>query len=147
MKHPTVVDRSAPVLATLDIEIGAPRDTVWRLQTDVNAWPSWQTDITEAHLDLPFAEGVSFDWSTYGMAITSTVYVLDEGSRIIWGGGGNGITAIHEWTFTEVPAGVRVATTESFAGDPVEADPAAMQGLLDQSLRSWLEHLRNVAEQ
>ena len=147
MKHPTDVDRNAPVIANLHIDIDAPCDTVWRLHTDVNAWPSWQTDITEARLDQPLAEGASFDWSTYGMAITSTVYALDEGSRILWGGEGNGIAGIHEWTFTDMPNGVRVTTTESFAGDPVEADTATMQALLDQSLQSWLERLKATAEQ
>jgi hypothetical protein len=88
---------------------------------------AWQTDITEARLDQPLAEGASFDWSTYGMVITSTVYALDEGFRILWGGQGNGITGIHEWTFTEVPNGVRVTTAESFTGGPVEADTATMQ--------------------
>ena len=147
MNHPTDVDRNAAVIATLHIDIEAPRDAVWRLHTDVNGWPSWQTDITEARLDQPLAEGASFDWSSFGMAITSTVYAFDEGSRILWGGEGNGITGIHEWTFSDVPNGVRVATTESFAGGPVEADAATMQGLLDHSLRAWLERLKVTAEQ
>lgn len=30
MKSPTDVDRSAPVLTDLDIEVAAPRDVVWR---------------------------------------------------------------------------------------------------------------------
>jgi hypothetical protein len=71
---------------------------------------------------------------------------LDEGSRILWGGEGNGITGIHEWTFTDAPSGVRVTTTESFAGDPVEADTTTMQGLLNQSLKAWLERLKATAE-
>jgi hypothetical protein len=75
------------------------------------------------------------------------VYALDDGSRILWGGEGDGITAIHEWTFADVSDGVRVATTESLAGDAVEADAAGMQRLLDQSLQSWLEHLKATAEQ
>jgi hypothetical protein len=37
-------------------------------------------------------------------------------------------------------------TTESFAGAPVEADVAGMQGVLDGSLVSWLNHLKNAAE-
>lgn len=146
MNYPSDVDRNAPVLANVEIDIDAPRDTVWRLHTDVNAWPSRQTDITEAHLDQPLAVGASFNWTTYGMAITSSVYAIDEGSRILWGGEGNGITGIHEWTFTDAPSGVRVTTTESFAGDPVETETTTMQGLLNQSLKSWLERLKATAE-
>jgi hypothetical protein len=58
----------------------------------------------------------------------------------------NGITGIREWTPADSPTGVRVTTTESFAGDPVAADIANMQALLDQSLQSWLQHLKDAAE-
>ena len=76
------------------------------------------------------------------MAITSTVYEMQQGTRILWGGDANGITGIHEWTFTDSPTGVHVTTTESFAGAPVEADVSDMQMLLDQSLVAWLEQLK-----
>lgn len=80
------------------------------------------------------------------MTITSTVYAVDEGSRILWGGSTGDITGIHEWTFTDTPNGVEVTTTESFSGPAVTADPATMQTLLDQSLTSWLEQLKTTAE-
>jgi hypothetical protein len=114
MATPTDVDRDAPVLTDLAIDINAPPDRVWRLHTDVNVWPTWQPDITNATAEEPLRTGASFSWSTYGMDITSTVYVLDEGARILWGGTANGITGVHEWTFADSPGGVRVTTTESF---------------------------------
>ena len=97
-------------------------------------------------IDQPLKPGATFNWSTYGMDITSTVYALNEGSRILWGGTANGITGIHEWTFTDRPSGVHVTTTESIAGEPVAADVANMQTLLDQPLRSWLQQLKVAAE-
>jgi hypothetical protein len=39
-----------------------------------------------------------------------------------------------------------VTTTEFFAGDPVSADVAGMQGQLDASLVAWLDYLRSTAE-
>jgi hypothetical protein len=146
MENPTEVDHSAPVLTNLEIDVAAPRDAVWRLHTDINAWPTWQKDITDAALEPPLAAGASFSWTTYGMAITSTVYAINEGSRILWGGTANEITGIHEWTFADTPSGVHVTTTESFADEPVAADVTNMQALLDQSLRSWLEQLKATAE-
>ena len=119
---------------------------MWRLHCDVNAWPTWQSDIEEASLDQDLTPGASFSWSTYGMAITSTVYDVQQGTRILWGGDANGITGIHEWTFADSPTGVRVTTTESFAGAPVEADVSNMQALLDQSLTAWLQQLKTAAE-
>ena len=146
MVTPTDVDRDAPVVAALAIDIDASRDRVWRLHTNVNAWPTWQPDIADATAEEPLRPGASFEWSTYGMDITSTVYALDEGVRILLGGTANGITGVHEWTFADSPSGVHVTTTESSAGEPVAADVDNMQALLDQSLQSWLQHLKDAAE-
>jgi hypothetical protein len=146
MTIPTAVDRSAPVLAHHEIDVQAPLETVRRLHLDVNAWPSWQTDITEAHLDGTLRPGASFDWTSFGFPVTSTMYEMVEPARLLWGGTAGGITGVHEWTFTETPSGVRVTTTESFAGEPVQADPAGMQAALDASLVGWLGHLKVAAE-
>jgi len=143
---PTDVDRTAPVIAVHEIEIEAPLDTVWRLHTDVNAWPTWQTEITDAHIEGTLEPGRSFDWTSYGFSVTSTVYELDERSRVLWGGTSGGITGVHEWLFSETPNGVKVTTSESFSGEPVEADAAGMQTVLDTSLVAWLGHLKAAAE-
>ncbi len=142
----TDVDRAAPVIAVHEIDIEAPLDTVWRLHSEVDAWPTWQTDITAAHIDGALEPGVSFDWTSYGFSVTSTVYDLTERSRVLWGGTSGGITGVHEWLFSETPSGVHVTTTESFAGEPVEADAPGMQSVLDASLISWLGHLKVAAE-
>jgi hypothetical protein len=39
-----------------------------------------------------------------------------------------------------------VITTESWAGDPVDADPTGMQTILDNSLIAWLTRLKQKAE-
>lgn len=146
MDTPTDVDRSAPVLAHHEVEIRAPLDTVWQLHIHINDWPSWQEAITEAHLDGPFEPGSSFDWSSYGFAVTSQIYEVADRSRTLWGGTAEGITGIHEWVFAETDGGVRVTTYESFAGDPVSADVEGMRGQLDASLVAWLGYLRSAAE-
>ena len=146
MATPTDVDKSAPVLAHHEVEISASLDTVWRLHIDVNKWPSWQEAITEAHIDGPFEPGNSFEWSSYGFGVTSQIYEVSDRSRTLWGGTAGGITGVHEWVFARTHGGVRVTTNESFAGDPVSADVAGMQGQLDASLVAWLDYLRSAAE-
>jgi hypothetical protein len=78
--------------------------------------------------------------------VTSTVYDLAERSRVLWGGTSGGITGVHEWLFSETQSRVHVTTTESFAGEPVEADAPGMQTVLDASLVAWLGHLKVAAE-
>ena len=126
-------DRNAPVLAHHEIDISAPVSRVWALHQDVNAWPTWQSDITAAQLKGAFAPGESFTWTSFGFTVTSTVYPVQDQSRVLWGGTGDGITGVHEWVFTATPGGTHVETTESFAGAPVEADVAGMQRVLDGS--------------
>jgi hypothetical protein len=52
----------------------------------------------------------------------------------------------HEWRFEPTAERVHVTTTESFAGDPVDADTAGMQTLLDNSMVTWLGRLKTEAE-
>jgi Polyketide cyclase / dehydrase and lipid transport len=143
---PTNVDTSAPVVARHEIDIKASLDSVWQLHIDVNSWPSWQRSITEAHMDGAFQPGSSFDWSSYGFAVTSHIYEVRDHSRTLWGGTAGGITGVHEWLFRETDEGVSVTTNESFAGDPVSADVDGMRQQLDASLVAWLEYLKSAAE-
>jgi uncharacterized membrane protein len=146
VSFPTGIDGNAPVRAHHEIDIHAPLDTVWRLHADVNSWPAWQTDITAARIDGPFQPGASFEWTSYGFTVISTIYAVDERARVLWGGTAGGITGVHEWVFSQTPTGVHVTTAESFAGEPVEADVTGMQPALDSSLVAWLGHLKAVAE-
>ena len=52
----------------------------------------------------------------------------------------------HEWLFECTEEGVHVTTSESFAGDPVNADSAGLQALLDGSLTAWLSRMKARAE-
>jgi len=147
MTTPTDIDRTAPVIVHHEIDINAPLDTVWRLHTDVNGWPAWQTDITAARLDGRFEPGASFTWTSYGFTVTSTIYAVAERARTLWGGAASGIMGIHEWVYRQTPTGgVHVTTHESFSGEPVAADAIRMQSALDKSLTDWLQHLKATAE-
>ena len=74
MSTPTGIDHAAPVIAQHEIEIRAPLEIVWRLHTDVNDWTTWQTDITASHADGPFEPGASFEWTSFGFSVRSTIY-------------------------------------------------------------------------
>jgi hypothetical protein len=57
---PTRIDGNAPVIAHHEIDISAPLSRVRGLHLDVNAWPTWQSDISAAELHGDFAPGGSF---------------------------------------------------------------------------------------
>jgi len=146
MTTPTDIDRKAPVMAHHQIDIAAPLERVWELHTNVGQWPAWNAEVSAATLDGPFVPGNSFTWTSYDFTVTSTIYDVEDRARTLWGGAALGIMGTHEWLFERTAQGVRVTTTESFAGDPVEADAAGMQAILDSSLTAWLTRMKTRAE-
>lgn len=142
----TSIDTAAAIVVRRDIRIDAPLSLVWDLHTGVNSWPAWQTDITAASAEHPLAPGVVFRWHTAGMTIDSTVYAIEAPHRLLWGGTAHGITGIHLWTFHEENGQVHAHTEESWDGEPVRADVENLRAALDGSLASWLDRLKEAAE-
>jgi len=140
------INTAAPVITRDEILIAAPVQTIWDIQTDVAAWPSWQADVDGAQAEGPLEVGSVFRWQTAGLDITSTVEEVDPPHRIVWGGPAQGIVAVHVWTLEPQEDGVLVRTEESWEGEPVSAQVETLQGALDASLRAWLENLKRTAE-
>jgi hypothetical protein len=102
--------------------------TVWRLQTDVERWPSWQPSVTSAERvgHGPLRAGSAFRWATpippgpatpaTELEITSTVGQLRRHACL-------------RWTGPQVDANVPTATE-----------------LLRGSLEGWLRDLKTAAE-
>lgn len=143
--HP---DENAPVITRKSLVINAPLNTIWKVQTDVENWPTWQPNITSLTKDTPGAlrSGSVFRWATEGLDITSTVKKVEHGKCLAWGGPAQGIDAIHVWTFTPVKGGVLVRTEESWTGAPVTANAATLQTALDTSLQNWVNNLKHESE-
>ncbi|NBC70740.1 Shy6-polyketide cyclase [Paenibacillus sacheonensis] len=140
------VDRDAPVIVHLSIEINAAPETVWRIQTGIEQWPTWQKDISRAQLAGSIAAGSTFRWETHGLDIVSTIREVVPMRRIVWGGPAHGIVGIHAWSITPASQGVLVHTTESWNGPAVTADPGGMRAALISSLADWLSALKTTAE-
>ncbi|MFJ6510642.1 SRPBCC family protein [Streptomyces sp. NPDC091406] len=156
------VDAKALVRARTETVIDAPLSTVWKLQTDVERWPGWQTHVTSMdRLDHgPFRPGSAFRWTTpippnpatpaTSLDITSTVEQLKRGSCIRWTGPAVGeglhIDGVHVWTFTPVRGGVLVRTEETHTGEQVDANVPYATEILQQGLDAWLGELKTAAE-
>jgi uncharacterized protein YndB with AHSA1/START domain len=143
------IDENAPVIARHSIVIHAPLEVVWRVHTDLESWPEWQSGVGSMELLTPgpLRPGSAFRWHVEGLDITSTVRQVVPQHRLVWGGPANGIVGVHVWEFTEQPGGgVLVRTEESWSGAPVEADIPYAQQALDSSLTTWLDNLRMRTE-
>jgi uncharacterized protein YndB with AHSA1/START domain len=140
------INRNAPVITRDAIVIAAPLSTVWKVLTDIAAWPEWQQDINRASLEGPLATGTVFHWSTAGLDIASTIGALVPQERIAWSGHAQGIMDVHVWRLTPLSNGVRVQTEGSWDGEGVQRERDRMQQALDRSIHSWLERLKLAAE-
>ncbi|WP_406214158.1 SRPBCC family protein [Streptomyces decoyicus] len=156
------VDPDALVRHRTETVINAPLRTVWKLQTNVERWPSWQPPVESVErLDHgPLRKGSAFRWTTplppnpstpaTSLEITSTVQQIKRNSCIRWTGPAIGeglrIDGVHVWNFTEVKGGVRVSTEETHTGDQVEADVPTATKILREGLEAWLRELKSAAE-
>ncbi|MEU7579849.1 SRPBCC family protein [Streptomyces sp. NPDC041068] len=157
------VDPKALVRYRTETVIHAPLSTIWKLQTDVESWPSWQSPVETAKRldDGPFGKGSAFRWTTPApptpttpattLEITSTVEQLKRKSCIRWTGPaiGEGLridNGVHVWNFTEVKGGVRVSTEETHTGDQIESNVPLATEILGKGLKGWLAELKTAAE-
>ncbi|NEB75390.1 polyketide cyclase /reductase [Streptomyces sp. SID14478] len=156
------VDPDARVRYRTQTVIHAPLRTVWKLQTDVARWPSWQAPVTSAErLDHgPLRAGSAFRWTTpvppnpatpaTSLSITSTVGQVKHDSCLRWTGPADGeglhIDGVHVWNFSKVKGGVLVRTEETHTGPQVDADVPAATRILADGLEGWLADLKAAAE-
>ncbi|MEV6423915.1 SRPBCC family protein [Streptomyces sp. NPDC051662] len=156
------VDPHALVRSRTETVIHAPLSTIWKLQTDVERWPTWQAPVeTVERLDHgPLRKGSAFRWTTpippnpatpaTSLEITSTVKQLKHNSCLRWSGPAIGeglrIDGVHVWNFTKVKGGVLVRTEETHTGDQVEADVPTATKILGDGLKGWMADLKTAAE-
>lgn len=157
------VDPTAKIRYRTETVIAAPLRTVWRIQTDVERWPSWQKPVLSSkRLDQgPLRPGSSFRWTTpiretalnpaTTLVVTSTVRQLRHQKCVRWDGPaiGEGLTideGVHVWTFTEAGGRVLVRTEETWRGQQVEQDVGFSTTALGAGLETWLADLKTVAE-
>ncbi|MEV1026899.1 SRPBCC family protein [Streptomyces sp. NPDC050264] len=156
-------DPDALVRYGTEILIHAPLSTVFRTQTDVERWPSWQDAVLSSErLDSgPLRPGSAFRWTTpvpatpatpaTTLTVTSTVQQLRRDDCVRWTGPatGEGIhidEGTHVWTFTKVKGGTLVRTEETWTGDQAEADVDLSTQALGAGLEIWLKDLKAAAE-
>ncbi len=140
------VDTKAPLWARKEIIIEAPLENVWNLQTTIENWPQWQSDITAAQLEGGLAVGSIFRWKAKGLKIVSTLHTVEPQHQIGWTGDSLGMFAIHNWTFTAQQQGTKVITEESLSGWMARLLKLFDSHFLEKSLEATLQTLKTTVE-
>jgi uncharacterized protein YndB with AHSA1/START domain len=106
------VNRQAPGVARDEVFVEASPQRVWALQTDMNSWPSWRSDVSRAELDGDLEVGSVFRWRSGGFGVASTIREVEPERRLVWTGKALGTRAVHAWVFEPREGGVLVRTEE-----------------------------------
>ena len=90
----------ADLFAHNAIIIDAPAETIWAKLVAAAAWPIWYSnasDVVVNDLSGTLSDGVTFNWTTFGLKIASTIAEYVPHSRIGWYGTGDQLRAYHTW--------------------------------------------------
>jgi len=143
MKH---INTNAPVQSTSSILINAHLKKVWTILTDINNWPTWNTDILRAKIDGPLHSGTSFDWKSGGVAIHSTLHTVEPHTHFGWYGKALGINGINNWTLHSVDGKTQVSVAESMEGPLPSLLKKWLNKTLQKQMQRWLAALRVECE-
>ena len=83
-----------------EIVIRAPAEQIWQHLIAATAWPWWYSNAANVIVNDPselLAASVTFDWTTFGLQISSTVAEFAPPVRLGWYGNGEGLRAYHTW--------------------------------------------------
>ena len=136
------IDTNAPLFAKKELFINAPVEKVWNIQTDIERWHEWQSDIASVNLDGELAPNTIFRWKASGLGIVSTLHTVNPNSEIGWTGVSLGMFAIHNWTFKEQDGGTFVITEESLSGWLASLFRLFDKNFLEKSLEASLQKLK-----
>lgn len=140
-----VIQADAPVKASLEIVMQAPPEKVWRILTDVNGWPKWEPDITEAQMAGPVARGTEFSWKMGGTRIRSRIALAEPNARLAWTGKAMMARAVHVWRLERVSGNkTLVKVDESMSGFALTLFYSSKD--LESSDRLWLNRLKTAVE-
>lgn len=141
------IHRDAPVVASYETFVDAPRSVVWTLQSDLETWPAWNPDVSSLQLNGPRAPGTEFRWKSGGLPIRSILQEVEPERRIGWTGRAPlGIRAVHTWSFEPENGGTLVRTEESFDGLLAKLFAGPMRRMLEGALERGVAALKAEAE-
>ncbi len=140
------IHEKAPAVARAQIEIAADPESVWRLLTDLERWPTWKSDVRSVALHGSLAPGSLFVWKTGPGTIRSTLQEVDPPRAIGWTGSTFGIKAIDVFRLEPRDGGTLVKEEESWEGLVVRLFAARLRRTLQSSIESGLAQLMAEAE-
>jgi hypothetical protein len=142
----------AALFAHNEVFVKAPCATVWQHLVAAQNWPAWYPNAQDVKIANNQSGALQpdsiFEWSTFGLPITSIVHEFVPNSRLAWFGKSKGLDAVfyHSWYLVPTSDGCQMITEEVVQGPGAIAfrdkDPSAMH----RGHAAWLNGLKQVSE-
>jgi polyketide cyclase/dehydrase/lipid transport protein len=143
---------NADLFAHNEIFIKAPSSTVCQHIVEAQRWPEWYPNSHDVQI-VNHQGGVlradsKFEWSTFGLHISSAIHEFVPNNRLGWFGKGTGVDAVfyHTWLLVPAADGCQVVTEEVAKGPGAigfrKSDPNA----LHRGHEIWLDGLKRLSE-
>lgn len=142
----TQTNSNAPVKCSKSIVINATPDKVWGILSNINNWATWQTDISNPKLNGELKPTSTFVWKTGGAKIHSTLHTVVPNRLLGWTGKTFGVSAIHNWTLTDLNGQTKVSVDETMDGFITRLLKKSFNKNLEKGMQHWLELLKKESE-
>ena len=139
----------ADLFAHNEIVIQAPPEQIWQHLIAATAWPRWYSNSADVVVNDPaelLAAGVSFDWTTFGLQISSTVTEFVPQVRLGWYGNGEGLRAYHTWLLVPREQSTYVVMEEIGLGDGARRLARTNPGHMHRGHDLWNISLKFLCE-
>ncbi|MEX1345504.1 MAG: SRPBCC family protein [Candidatus Limnocylindrales bacterium] len=137
---------SAPVSASAEIDIAAPRPEVWAILSDIAAWPTWNPAIRESVQDPQLDVGSRFRFSTEIGTLKCRVTALEVPGSFEWKGRVLFLGERQSWQLETTEAGTHVTVLAEMTGLAAWLLKRRLTERLEAVLVSVLDLLRLEAE-
>ena len=139
----------ADLFAHNEIVIHARPEQIWQHLIAATAWPRWYSNSAEVVVNDPseiLAAGVSFDWTTFGLRVSSTVAEFVPCARLAWHGQAEGLRAYHNWLLVPGADTTYVVMEELGLGDGAKHLARTNPGHLHRGHDLWNISLKFLCE-
>lgn len=140
---------NSPVHALNEIRTELAAEQLWPVLIDAADWPRWYSNARDVVLgpgQEVLAQGATFQWTTFGLRITSTVSEFVPGRRLGWSGRGRGSAGYHRWVLEPLPGGgTRIVTEEVQQGPMARLLAPLVRRSIERQHQRWLEGLVQTA--
>ena len=138
------INENANIRDQHSIIINASIEKVWKILTDFNEWPSWNSEISKVALSGTVQEGTTFSWTLNGNKHTAQIQLCKEPSELAWSGKSKWIKGIHAWQLESDENQTIVTLSTSLQGAFIFFVNSHQK--VYNELLQWLEKLKAKAE-